>query len=221
MEMHRYNIIAQTKGGDPDNVLHLGAHMDSTPDGPGMNDNASGGIGILEVAVQLANYTINNAVRFSWWSAEEEGLVGSEVYVDMLSKEERQKIRLYLNFDMIASPAHEFGVYTSDFTGTGIPQPPGVEEAEKLFQDYFEDVADVEWEPVALRASSDHWPFVMAEIPTGGLNAGHDPNYHTAGDTVANMNRSVFVKMTQAIAHAVATYAVSFDSLPPRDLIVV
>lgn len=191
--------------------------MDSAPEGPGMNDNASGGIGILEIAIQLAKYSVNNAVRFSWWSAEEEGLIGSNVYVNMLSHKDRQKIRLYLNFDMIASPAGDFGVYTSDFSGTGIAQAPGVEEAEKLFQDYFDDVAELEWETVALRGSSDHWPFVMAGIPTGGLHAGDDPNYHTAGDTVANMNRSVFVKMTKAIAHAVATYAVSFDSLPLRD----
>lgn len=217
--MSRYNIIAQTKEGDPDNVLHLGAHMDSTPEGPGMNDNASGGIGILEIAIQLANFTVNNAVRFSWWSAEEEGLIGSTVYVDSLSEEYQTKIRLYLNFDMIASPAHEFGVYTSDFNGTDIRQAPGVEEAEKMFQDYFEDVADLEWETVALRGSSDHWPFVLADIPTGGLHAGDDPNYHTAGDTVANMNASVFVKMTKAIAHAVAEYAVSWGSMPPRDCV--
>lgn len=195
--------------------------MDSAPEGPGMNDDASGGIGILEIAIQLANYTVNNAVRFSWWSAEEEGLIGSNVYVDRLSKEEREKIRLYLNFDMIASPAHDFGIYTSDFSGTGVTQAPGVEEAEKLFQDYFDDVADLEWETVVLRGSSDHWPFVLAGIPTGGLHAGDDPNYHTARDTVANMNASVFVKITKAIAHAVATYAVSFDGLPPRDNVLV
>lgn len=186
-----------------------------------MNDDASGGIGILEIAIQLANYTVNNAVRFSWWSAEEEGLIGSNVYVDRLSNEEREKIRLYLNFDMIASPAHDFGIYTSDFSGTGVTQAPGVEEAEKLFQDYFDDVADLEWETVVLRGSSDHWPFVLAGIPTGGLHAGDDPNYHTARDTVANMNASVFVKITKAIAHAVATYAVSFDGLPPRDSVLV
>lgn len=117
--------------------------MDSVAEGPGINDNASGGIGILEVAIQLANYTVNNAVRFSWWSAEEEGLIGSNFYVDNLIEEEREKIRLYLNFDMIASPAHEFGVYTSDFSEVGITPPPGVKEAEDMFQDYFDDIADL------------------------------------------------------------------------------
>lgn len=216
-EACRYNIIAQTKGGDRDNVLHLGAHMDSAAEGPGMNDDASGGIGILEVATQLANFTVNNAVRFSWWSAEEIGLIGSKVYVDLLPPDEIQKTRLYLNFDMIASPPGDLGIYTSNFSGLPVPQAAGVVQAEKMFQDYFDDVTGLEWETVKLHGSSDHWPFVEAGIPTGGLFAGHDPQYHTAGDTVANMNRSVFVELTKAIAHAVATYAVSFDSLPLRD----
>lgn len=194
--------------------------MDSAPEGPGMNDNASGGIGILEVATQLAKYNVNNAVRFSWWSAEEEGLIGSRVYVDQLRHQERQETRLYLNFDMIASPAGDFGVYTSDYNGTGTPQASGIVQAEKMFQGYFDDVAGLEWETVEMHGSSDHWPFVMAGIPTGGLHAGDDPNYHTARDTVANMNSTVFVEITKAIAHAVATYAVSFDSLPPRDAFV-
>ncbi|POS69324.1 aminopeptidase Y [Diaporthe helianthi] len=213
-----YNLIAQTKGGDPDNVLQLGAHMDSVAAGPGINDDASGGIALLEIAFKLAhgNYTVNNAVRFSWWTAEEEGLIGSQHYVDSLSDEERQKIRLYLNFDMIASPAGEFGIYTSEFNSVGVEAPPGVAENEKLFQDYFDD-ADLEWKTVALRGNSDHWPFVTADIPTGGLHAGADPNYHTAEDTCENLNMDVFFETTKAIAHAVGTYALSFDSLPPRD----
>lgn len=218
IDVCRTNVIAETRRGDPDNVLQLGAHIDSVPEGPGMNDNASGAIGLLEIALQLAlgNYTVNNAVRFSWWSAEEEGLVGSRIYVkNRLNEDERRRIRLYLNFDMIASPTADIGVYTSDFSKYGRTAPAGVKEAEQLFQDYF-DEAGLKWDTVALKASSDHWPFLEAGIPTGGLHAGDDPNYHTAKDTVENMNKDVFFDMTKAIAHAVGTYAVSFDSLPPR-----
>ncbi|KAI3400713.1 hypothetical protein diail_1922 [Diaporthe ilicicola] len=209
-------IIAQTKEGDPDNVLHLGAHMDSVAEGPGINDNASGGIGILEVAIQLAKFSVNNAVRFSWWTAEEQGLIGSRKYVELLTKEEQEKIRLYLNFDMIASPVADIGVYGTDFSGAGYTAVPGAKEAEKLFQDYFDDVAHLDWQTRTLGPSSDHWPFVQVDIPICGLHAGDDPNYHTADDTVENMNPKLFVDMTKAIAHAVGTYAASFDSLPPR-----
>lgn len=99
-----YNVIAQSKGGDPDNVVMAGAHTDSVQAGPGINDNGSGTISILEVAVKLANFSTNNAVRFGWWSGEEEGLLGATHYVSELSQEEQDKIRLYLNFDMVASP---------------------------------------------------------------------------------------------------------------------
>lgn len=61
-----YNIIAQTKGGDQDNVIHVSGHSDSVAQGPGINDNGSGSISLLEIAIQLTHYSVNNAVRFSW-----------------------------------------------------------------------------------------------------------------------------------------------------------
>ena len=67
-------MIAQTKGGDKENVLTVGAHTDSVEAGPGINDNGSGSIGNLEVALQLTKFSTNNAIRFGWWSGEEEGL---------------------------------------------------------------------------------------------------------------------------------------------------
>jgi Zn-dependent M28 family amino/carboxypeptidase len=81
----------------------LGAHSDSVEAGPGINDNGSGSASILEIAIRLSRYLINNKVRFAWWTGEEEGLLGSTYYVEQLSEEEAMKIRLYLNFDMTAS----------------------------------------------------------------------------------------------------------------------
>ncbi|MGG6495044.1 UNVERIFIED_CONTAM: M28 family peptidase, partial [Bacteroidetes bacterium 56_B9] len=89
-----YNLIAQTKRGDPDNVLVVGAHSDSVFAGPGINDNGSGLIAILETALHLPKYAVTNAVRFAFWSAEEVGLVGSEKYLERLHDSEKDKIRL-------------------------------------------------------------------------------------------------------------------------------
>ena len=50
----------------------------------------------MELAIQLAKYKLNNAVRFGWWTAEEFGLVGSDHYVENLSEAERKKIALYI-----------------------------------------------------------------------------------------------------------------------------
>ena len=64
----------------------LGAHLDSVPEGPGINDNGSGSAALLEVAKQFERAVPRpeNKVRFAWWSAEEFGLLGSEHYVATL-----------------------------------------------------------------------------------------------------------------------------------------
>lgn len=71
------------------------------------SDDGSGSIGILNVAVALANFKVKNAVRFAWWSAEEFGLLGSYHYVKSLntSETELSKLRAYLNFDMVFIPS--------------------------------------------------------------------------------------------------------------------
>jgi Zn-dependent M28 family amino/carboxypeptidase len=98
-----YNVLATTNSGDQDNKLALGAHTDSVAAGPGINDNGSGTVGILEVAKALSKYTITNAVTFNFWSAEEEGLLGSAYYVENLLATEAAKIQAYLNFDMVST----------------------------------------------------------------------------------------------------------------------
>ncbi|KAI4185000.1 MAG: hypothetical protein LQ346_006005 [Caloplaca aetnensis] len=231
-----YNVIAQTSGGDPNNVLVLTAHTDSVDAGPGINDNGSGSIGLLEVAIQLSKYSVNNAIRFVWVSAEEFGLLGSEFYVASLSDAEKAKIRLNLNFDMIASPNYKYGIYDGDGSAFNVTGAPGSAEAEKLFQDYFTNDAGLKWVPDAFDGRSDYAPFADAGIAAGGLFTGaegiktaeeqtlfggqagvaYDVNYHAAGDNVANLNMDAFIQNAKAIAHAVATYAKSFASLPPK-----
>jgi Zn-dependent M28 family amino/carboxypeptidase len=79
-----FNVLAETAGGRDDRVVVVGAHLDSVPQGPGIQDNGSGSAAILEIAIQMAALDIQprNKVRFAWWGAEESGLVGSQYYVD-------------------------------------------------------------------------------------------------------------------------------------------
>ena len=101
------NIIAETQQGDPDSVVVVGSHLDSVAAGSGINDNGSGTATNLEIALSLARLmsrgaiTLTNQVRFCWWGAEEEGLVGSHWYVDHLSDTEISRIALNLNYDMV------------------------------------------------------------------------------------------------------------------------
>ncbi|KAI9680665.1 MAG: Leucyl aminopeptidase yscIV [Caeruleum heppii] len=231
-----YNVIAQTKAGDQNNVLVVGGHTDSVAAGPGINDNGSGTIGLLNVAVNLAKFGVNNAIRFTWFSAEEFGLLGAEFYVASLSQEERNKIRLYLNFDMIASPNYIYGIYDGDGSTFNETGPAGSAEAEKLFQDYFAIEARQNYTATDFSGRSDYGPFLDAGIASGGLFTGaeenktaedvakfggvagvaYDENYHEAGDDVSNLNVGAFIENTKAIAHSIATYGRSFASLPPK-----
>ena len=69
------NVIAQTKTGSTADVVMVGAHLDSVPEGPGINDNGSGVAAVLETALQLGpSPPVQNAVRFGFWGAEELGL---------------------------------------------------------------------------------------------------------------------------------------------------
>ncbi|CAL3971216.1 hypothetical protein PZA11_007771 [Diplocarpon coronariae] len=228
-----YNVIAQTKGGDQQNVLLLGAHSDASEDGPGINDNGSGLIALLEIAQQLTRYSTTNAIRFGWWSAEEVGLVGSTKYVESLSPEELAKISVYLNVEMLASPNYVYSIYDGDGLAFNTSGPPGSAAVEKMFEDYFTEVAGLNHVPTALNSRFDYVPFAAAGVPIGGVFAGadglkteaevelfggqagvaYDVNLHTVGDDVANCNLTAWEQNSKAIAHAVATYGVSFESL--------
>ena len=62
----------------------------------------SGSAANLEMAIQvIQNMKPINKVLFAFWGAEELGLLGSSYYVSSLDDNERQKIALNLNFDMI------------------------------------------------------------------------------------------------------------------------
>src|SRR6185503_14941441 len=101
------NVIAETPGGDPAHVVMLGGHLDSVIDGPGINDNGSGTMAILEIARELAKLRPEGAtwtVRVAFWTGEEIGLLGSFAYVASLTPDEASTIEAYLNFDMIGSP---------------------------------------------------------------------------------------------------------------------
>jgi Zn-dependent M28 family amino/carboxypeptidase len=153
-----------------------GAHLDSVPEGPGINDNGTGAAGVLEAALQLAEEggrKVPNRMRFAWWGAEEFGLLGSSYHVNSLDAAERAKIKLYLNFDMIGSPNYMFGIYDgddSDGVGAG-PGPAGSAEIESVLERYF-DSRNVPHIGTDFSGRSDYQAFIANGIPAGGLFTG-------------------------------------------------
>src|SRR5208283_2435714 len=116
------NVLAQTKTGSPHEVIMVGAHLDSSRGGPGINDDGSGVAAVLETALQLGPLApVNNAVRFVFWGAEEDGLNGAMDYVFGLDRDQLNDIALYLNFTMLGSP--NAGFFTDDGDQSGPPGP--------------------------------------------------------------------------------------------------
>ena len=167
------NVIADYPGGRTDRTVMAGAHLDSVPEGPGINDNGSGSGTILEIALQMSELGIEptNHVRFAFWGAEESGLVGSEFYVSELSKREQKDIAAYLNFDMVASPNYVRFVYDGDGSDTALSGPNGSGRIESVFNDYFAS-QNLRTEPTEFNGRSDYGPFIDVGIPAGGLFTG-------------------------------------------------
>ena len=227
-----YNVLAESRGGDADNVVMVGAHLDSVNAGPGIQDNGSGSAAILEVALQMKKVKPRNKVRFAWWGAEESGLVGSNFYVASLSEAERQKIALYLNFDMIASPNYGLFVYDGDGSAFGLAGPEGSGAIEELFVDFY-TARGLPSAPTQISFRSDYAAFFRNGIPIGGLFSGaeasktaaeaalfggtagapFDPCYHRACDTFDNVSLEALDLNADAVAYAVLQYAMSTSSV--------
>jgi Zn-dependent M28 family amino/carboxypeptidase len=228
-QRHTSNVIADYPGGRTDRTLIVGAHLDSVPEGPGINDNGSGTAGILEIALQMKKLGIQptNHVRFAFWGAEESGPPqwGSQHYVDQLGQPDQpqlEDIALYLNFDMIGSPNYVRFVYDGDSQGPD----PGSEQIEQVFLAYFAS-QNLATEPTPLDGRSDYQAFLNAGIPAGGLISGadgiktpeqaaiyggtagepYDPCYHKACDTIDNLNQKSIEQLADGAAHATLTFA--------------
>ena len=229
------NVIAETLTGDPDNVVMAGAHLDSVLAGPGINDNGSGSAALVEIARQISRLEIEpeQKLRFAWWSAEEEGLVGSTEYVSELNNAQAENIALYLNFDMIASPNFARFIFDGNGSAFGTPGPEGSDAIERTFERYFDRV-NLASGQTAFDGRSDYGPFTAVGIPAGGLFTGaedvkteaeqaayggtageaFDPCYHSACDDIENISVRGLNQMSDAAAHAINHYAFSLNFIP-------
>jgi Zn-dependent M28 family amino/carboxypeptidase len=227
------NVIAQTKTGATDNVVMVGAHLDSVPEGPGINDNGSGVAAVLETALQLGSSPdVNYAVRFGFWGAEEAGLLGSENYVQSLDVNALKDISLYLNYDMLASPNPGYFTYDGNLSAPPDPDvgasriPEGSAGIERTLVAYL-DAAGKPAEDIGFDGRSDYDGFALAGIPAGGTFSGaevmmtaeqaerwggeagqpFDPNYHKASDTLEHINRPALAINGAGVAYVVGIYA--------------
>jgi Zn-dependent M28 family amino/carboxypeptidase len=231
---HTRNILADTPGGDPTRKVVVGSHLDSVTEGPGINDNGSGTATDLEIALQMAKLKIKpkRQVRFAFWGAEEENLLGSTYYVRHLTPREVGDHYANLNFDMLGSPNFVRFVYDGDGSDSQPAGPPGSGEIERIFTSYFTG-RGLRTKATPFDGRSDYGPFIDVGIPAGGLFSGaegiktkgeasvyggtagaaYDACYHQACDTASNLNPTALSQLGDGDAHAVYRLATSDKDL--------
>lgn len=220
-----YNVFAETNTGDDSNVVMAGAHLDSVQAGAGINDNGSGSAALLETAIQMQRVKPTNTVRFAWWGAEEEGLLGADYYVSNLTPEEIDEIALYLNFDMIGSPNYVYGVYDGDNSSGTAPEgfiPAGSAQIEDVFEQFYA-AEGLPFQDTEFSGRSDYGPFIAVGIPAGGLFTGaegvkteeeaarfgglagvaYDPCYHQLCDNLTGegQDEALYKELARSMKH--------------------
>jgi hypothetical protein len=228
------SVVAELPGVNTANVVLAGAHLDSVVAGPGINDDGSGTAALLETALMMAGSAPQNTLRFAFWAGEELGLLGSTAYVEGLSQAERDRIALYMNYDMVGSPNYIQMVYDADQSTFAAPVaiPDGSIAIEDLYESYYTLVGEP-YDDSAFDGRSDYQAFIESGIPAGGLFTGaevpktaeqeaiwggtageqFDPCYHLACDTVDNVDLHALEVNSDLIAFAMLTFAYSTESV--------
>lgn len=175
-----YNLIAESREGDPNHVVVIDAHLDAIF-GAGMLDNASGSAAILDIAVMMRKAHPKNKLRFIWFGGEELGLLGSNFYIDNLTAAEKAKIGFDLDADVLGTPNYVVGVLDPEGVqlfsrGPGTPMPPeinapsrfgaaaGIRYLDSIGKNHILFSAD----------GTDAFVFEQAGIPASGVLTGQD-----------------------------------------------
>jgi hypothetical protein len=194
------NVIGVIEGKKTDQIIVLGAHYDHMGMGNGYiwngaDDNGSGTVGVLTMAKAIMETGIKpeKTIIIAFWTAEEEGLLGSRYYVQNLPYPLKD-LRLNMNFDMISR-------YISD------EEPKKVTMTYTISYPTFKDITvdnlkkfridlNVEYQPSAdPPGGTDHRSFVAAGIPIIRFKPGHREEYHTPSDEFRTVNWDIMEKI--------------------------
>ena len=175
------NVIATIKGSSlPNEKVVVGGHLDSWDLATGAMDNGIGSFSVLDMArtFKVLNLQPARTIDFVMFMGEEEGLLGSRAYVDAAIKDKSiDNIRYMLNYDMTNDPK---GYATSAQESKALFESIGTiaQKIDSNFKNTFS---------VGAGLHSDHQPFMLNGIPTGGgaggsLPKGAGPCYHADCD---------------------------------------
>jgi Zn-dependent M28 family amino/carboxypeptidase len=160
-DLNSYNVLAEIPGTDPmlrDEVVFVGAHLDSWHTGTGATDNADGATAVMEAMRILAavHARPRRTIRVALWGGEEQGLLGASAYVNRHLRDaaSRNKISVYLNDDPGIGPSYGFYMQNN-------------EPAKRIFDAWLAPLRDIGVRRNVIEGigATDHVPFDQVGIP--------------------------------------------------------
>lgn len=231
-----YNTIAEIPGTDPklkDEIVMLGAHLDSWHAGTGATDNAAGSGAMMEAVriLMASGLKPRRTIRVALWSGEEQGLNGSKAYVEKhfaklpqptkenpkpapIKGEDYDKLSAYFNMDNGGGKIR--GIYLMENA-----------EAKPIFDEWFKPFHSVGAKTTTLmsRGSTDHVSFDNVGLP--GFGFMQDPlNYsldfgmrthHTNQDKFDVINPDNMKQAATVIAAFVYQAAMMDEKIPRKN----
>jgi hypothetical protein len=216
-----YNVLAELPGTDPalkDEVVMIGAHLDSYHSAPGATDNADGSAIALEAMRILAvtGAKPRRTIRVALWGGEEQGLLGSREYV-----------RRHLAGDANAAARGRFSVYFNIDPGTGPIYGwflQGQENVRSIMDAWLEPFKDLGARKNVIQniGNTDHLSFTAAGLP--GFNPVQDyvdydvRTHHTNVDTFERVREDDLKQAAIILASFAYHAAVRAEKMPrPQD----
>lgn len=217
-----YNVIGEIPGTDPilkDEIVMIGAHLDSWHSGTGATDNAAGCSVMIEAIriLKSINFRPKRTIRIALWSAEEQGLLGSNGYVkkhfgnpaNMNLKPEHEKLSAYFNLDNGAGIIR--GIYSQ-----------GNKAAKDIFSDWLLPFADLGAKTTTANSTygTDHLSFDAVGLP--GFQFIQDPldyysrTHHSNQDTFDRLLEDDLKKSSTIIASFIYHTSERGDKLPRK-----
>jgi carboxypeptidase Q len=221
-----FNVIAEIPGTDlKDEVVMIGAHLDSWHSGTGTTDNAAGSAVMMEAMriIKSLGVSPRRAIRIGLWGGEEQGLIGSRNYVKRTFGERKDRSFPYDSIE--TKPAAEkFSVYFNMDNGTGKYRGiymQGNENATSVFRRWFQPFESMGASTLTLLTTggTDHLSFDAIGLP--GFQFIQDPieyssrTHHTSMD-LYDKALEPDLKQNATITAAFAWLAANRDQKFPR-----
>jgi carboxypeptidase Q len=215
-----FNVLAEIVGGTKrDEIVMIGAHLDSTSGATGAMDDGAGSAIMMEAMriLKVLNLKMDRTVRLALWGGEEQGLLGSREYVkqhfgdpaSMNLKPDHARVSMYLNVDYGGGKIR--GIYLN-----------GNDMAKPVFDDWFAPLGDLGVSAATLKrlpaGGSDHQAFEAVGLP--GFMMMQDPldyfaHIHSNMDAYDRL-QPADMKQAAAVIAALAFHAANREELLPR-----